>query len=53
MPFDDDEDDDENPMPPTARYEGEDTRPTTPQELSGWFAYPVAAEVFAVVGVGK
>lgn len=34
------------------RYEGEDTSPTSPQELRGWYAYPVAAEVFAVVAVG-
>ncbi|KAH7380510.1 autophagy-related protein 22-1 [Phaeosphaeria sp. MPI-PUGE-AT-0046c] len=34
------------------RYEGEDTSPTTTHELNGWYAYPVAAEVFAVVAVG-
>lgn len=34
------------------RYEGEDTSPTSPRELRGWYAYPVAAEVFAVVAVG-
>lgn len=34
------------------RYEGEDTSPTTTRELNGWYAYPVAAEVFAVVAVG-
>ncbi|KAH7068031.1 autophagy-related protein 22-1 [Paraphoma chrysanthemicola] len=33
-------------------YDGEDTSPTTRRELSGWYAYPVAAEVFAVVAVG-
>ncbi|KAG9380716.1 ATG22 multi-domain protein [Pyrenophora tritici-repentis] len=33
-------------------YEGEDTSPTTERELKGWFAYPIAAEVFAVVAVG-
>ena len=27
------------------RYEGEDTSPTTPRELKGWYAYPIAAEV--------
>ncbi|EMD90738.1 hypothetical protein COCC4DRAFT_186353 [Bipolaris maydis ATCC 48331] len=26
------------------RYEGEDTSPTTPRELKGWYAYPIAAE---------
>lgn len=34
------------------RYEGEDTSPTTTRELNGWYAYPIAAEVFAVVAVG-
>jgi UMF1 family MFS transporter len=34
------------------RYEGEDTSPTRTRELDGWYAYPVAAEVFAVVAVG-
>jgi UMF1 family MFS transporter len=34
------------------RYEGEDTSPTTSRELNGWYAYPIAAEVFAVVAVG-
>ncbi|CAO2651776.1 Nn.00g000590.m01.CDS01 [Neocucurbitaria sp. VM-36] len=36
-----------------ARYEGEDTSPTTTRELNGWYAYPIAAEVFAVVAVGN
>jgi len=35
------------------RYEGEDLSPTTAQELKGFYAYGVAAEVFAVCGVGK
>jgi UMF1 family MFS transporter len=35
------------------RYEGEDTSATTTQELNGWYAYPIAAEVFAVVAVGN
>lgn len=34
------------------RYEGEDVSPTTSRELNGWYAYPIAAEVFAVVAVG-
>jgi UMF1 family MFS transporter len=34
------------------RYEGEDVSPTSTRELNGWYAYPVAAEVFAVVAVG-
>ncbi|KAF2262984.1 autophagy-related protein-like protein 22 [Lojkania enalia] len=34
------------------RYEGEDTRMTTRQELNGWYSYSIAAEVFAVVAMG-
>lgn len=34
------------------RYLDEDTSPTTAQELKGWYAYGIAAEVFAVCGVG-
>ena len=34
------------------RYEGEDTKPTSERELMGWYAYGLAAEVFAVCGVG-
>lgn len=37
---------------PPLRYDGEDTSPTTTRELQGWYAYPIAAEVFAVVAVG-
>jgi len=35
------------------RYENEDTSPTTKSELRGWYSYAIAAEVFAVVGVGE
>lgn len=35
-----------------AHYEGEDASVTTPRELNGWYSYAIAAEVFAVVGVG-
>ena len=35
------------------RYEGEDVSLTMPRELNGWYSYAIAAEVFAVVGVGK
>jgi UMF1 family MFS transporter len=35
-----------------ARYEGEDNSATTDRELRGWYAYTIAAEVFAVVAVG-
>ncbi|KAF2276809.1 autophagy-related protein 22-1 [Westerdykella ornata] len=37
----------------SGRYEDEDTSRTTPRELNGWYSYAVAAEVFAVVGVGS
>ncbi|RAL16572.1 MFS transporter [Aspergillus homomorphus CBS 101889] len=35
------------------RYPGEDTTPTSRQEVWGWYAYGIAAEVFAVCGVGS
>merc|ERR1712093_698775 len=35
------------------RYDGEDVSPTTSQELKGFYAYGLAAEVFAVCGVGS
>jgi len=35
------------------RYEGEDTSETTEREVRGWYAYGLAAEVFAVCGVGE
>ncbi|KAJ6006831.1 Major facilitator superfamily domain general substrate transporter [Penicillium sp. IBT 35674x] len=35
------------------RYAGEDTTPTTRREILGWYAYGIAAEVFAVCGVGS
>ncbi|KAF3033397.1 Autophagy protein 22 [Didymella keratinophila] len=47
-----DEDDEEAAAQRRVRYEGEDTSPTTTRELNGWYAYPIAAEVFAVVAVG-
>lgn len=34
-------------------YDGEDTSPTTTHELLGWYSYGIAAEVFAVCGVGE
>jgi hypothetical protein len=34
-------------------YEGQDLSPTTDRELKGFYAYGLAAEVFAVCGVGK
>ncbi|KAL4960867.1 MFS transporter [Aspergillus stella-maris] len=35
------------------RYPGEDTSPTHTREIWGWYAYGIAAEVFAVCGVGS
>ncbi|KAL2814379.1 autophagy-related protein 22-like protein [Aspergillus cavernicola] len=35
------------------RYPGEDTSPTQHREIWGWYAYGIAAEVFAVCGVGS
>ena len=35
-----------------AQYPGEDTRLTSKKELSGWYSYGWAAEVFVVCGVG-
>lgn len=33
-------------------YPGEDTRLTSRKELSGWYSYGWAAEVFVVCGIG-
>ncbi|RDW78064.1 autophagy-related protein [Coleophoma crateriformis] len=35
------------------QYEGEDTRLTSRKELSGWYAYGFAAEVFVICGIGS
>ncbi|KAI9732951.1 MAG: Autophagy protein 22 [Claussenomyces sp. TS43310] len=35
------------------RYPGEDVTPTSERELRGWYTYGLAAEVFAVCGVGS
>ena len=35
------------------RYPGEDTSETSGREIRGWYCYGLAAEVFAVCGVGK
>jgi len=35
------------------RYANEDTSSTTDTELRGWYSYGIAAEVFAVAGVGE
>lgn len=42
----------EDRHPRSPRYPGEDTTPTTKQEIWGWYAYGIAAEVFAVCAVG-
>lgn len=34
-------------------YDDEDTSPTTDRELKGWYSYGLAAEVYAVCGVGS
>jgi UMF1 family MFS transporter len=52
MSFDLDDDVTLISSPRIDRYEGEDTSPTTDRELKAWYAYPIAAEVFAVVAVG-
>ncbi|KAF1985115.1 MFS general substrate transporter [Aulographum hederae CBS 113979] len=36
-----------------ARYAGEDNRLTSKKELLGWYSYGLAAEIFAVCGVGS
>jgi hypothetical protein len=35
------------------RFEGEDVSPTTERELRGWYSTGLAAEIYAVCGVGK
>jgi hypothetical protein len=35
------------------RYVEEDTTPTSHREILGWYSYGIAAEVFAVCGVGS
>lgn len=44
---------DENDTARAPRYEGEDVSPTTDRELKGWYSTGLAAEIFAVCGVGK
>lgn len=34
------------------RFEGEDVSATTERELRGWYSTGLAAEIFAVCGVG-
>lgn len=35
------------------KYPGEDTSPTTARELQGWYSWAIAAEVFAISGLGS
>ncbi|KAJ3948259.1 Autophagy protein 22 [Colletotrichum fioriniae] len=35
------------------RYKGEDTRPTSQKELSGWYAYAFAAETYVICAIGS
>lgn len=51
VPFSPPEDEEVQQRKP--RYPGEDTTPTRKKEILGWYIYGVAAEVFAVSGVGK
>jgi UMF1 family MFS transporter len=37
-------------LAPAPRYPGDDTRPTSPRELAGWYAYSFAAEVYVICG---
>jgi len=36
--------------PPSSRYQGEDSRPTSRKELAGWYAYAFAAETYVICG---
>ncbi|KAF9879770.1 autophagy protein atg22 [Colletotrichum karsti] len=36
-----------------SRYQGEDTRPTSQKELSGWYAYAFAAETYVICAIGS
>lgn len=45
-----DDDPDTQKRPP--QYPGEDTRLTSNKEISGWYSYGWAAEVFVVCGIG-
>ncbi|KAL8288548.1 hypothetical protein RB597_000599 [Gaeumannomyces tritici] len=36
-----------------ARYPNEDTRPTSPKELAGWYMYSFAAETYVICAIGS
>jgi UMF1 family MFS transporter len=38
---------------PAPQFPGQDIRPTSRKELTGWYAYAWAAEVFVVCGIGS
>ncbi|KAL2161584.1 hypothetical protein VTH06DRAFT_8146 [Thermothelomyces fergusii] len=40
-------------LSPPRRYPGDDTRPTSSKELSGWYAYAFAAEVYVICGISS
>ncbi|KAI1769750.1 autophagy-related protein 22 [Hypoxylon cercidicola] len=39
--------------PPTGRYPGEDTRPTSTKELAGWYMYAFAAETYVICAISS
>ncbi|KAI0546809.1 autophagy-like protein 22 [Xylaria curta] len=39
--------------PPVRRYPGEDTRPTSTKELSGWYMYAFAAETYVICAISS
>ncbi|KAH8156490.1 hypothetical protein CIB48_g11757 [Xylaria polymorpha] len=39
--------------PPIRRYPGEDTRPTSTKELSGWYMYAFAAETYVICAISS
>ncbi|KAI1130764.1 MFS general substrate transporter [Nemania abortiva] len=39
--------------PPNRRYPGEDTRPTSTKELSGWYMYGFAAETYVICAISS
>jgi UMF1 family MFS transporter len=42
----------ENESRHVPQYTGDDTRPTSKNELAGWYCYGWAAEVFVVCAMG-
>ncbi|GAW27081.1 putative autophagy-related protein 22 [Rosellinia necatrix] len=45
--------DDGDGSPPDRRYPGEDNRPTSAKELSGWYMYSFAAETYVICAICK